>query len=102
MTRATELRSALRNYVHMLNTRATTLAALVSLYLYNRHIYIYYHCIHDPQYRSVTPGVWFLCVQPYVPNRAAEVIFRSDCTVFDTTHACKSVMYTCIGREYMT
>ncbi len=101
--RATELRSALRNYVDMLNRNVCTATLACRVSTYNRYMCMYYHLVLSAQYttRGIN-GAWFLGIQTQRLNsKAAHVPFSETCTVFDTLYGYKSVLDKCKGKEYM-
>lgn len=103
--KATELRSALRNYVDMLNINVCTATLACRISTYNRYMYMYYHLVLSAQYttRGIN-GAWFLGIQTQRLNsNVTNWPFSDTCTVFDTTYAYKFIHYRFIGigREYM-
>lgn len=96
--RATALRSALRNYVDLLNTLTP-----LNTYPHNkftRYVAIHYHVLLYP-IRAGIYGVWFIGNAHERQKQHLYAVFEPSCVVFDFTYEYKSAMHRCIGKEYM-
>lgn len=98
MTKATALRSALRNYVDMLCTR--TPAGAYTDNKFTTYIQIHYHMLLGYE-RAGVSGAWFIAKAHERQKQYEHAIFDISCVVFDSTYEYKSAMYRCIGKAYM-